>query len=1215
MSLDPSQRNTPEQDRIDKLVLLQSPPSSDQHVPNHIQTAPDAPDDLFQTAGTCLQTGRDKGKNRQMDLDTGTRASTVVRVTQPQTEEQDLSHKYAHIDASRAQPEAALEASQLAPELLMHIFAFLDPVSLSRAAAVCRAWSAIARDDATWRAAFATYFSLEAAQAHRAASLDASATPALRRLTNTSWRHEFQQRVDLLRQWRKSRTPTVLSTPRVDLIKKISLAKQHRLLVSATDTYGVASRSNPWTGKVTKGYLDAEGTANGAGNGNPNVEFSPNVTTLNMNSDASHIFWGFRSGEVGMTIMSRQGTNARGAIRSVRFTPRASHSGPVSVIAIPFASDSDGAHGPGRSPERLRQAMAMLGDVGSTFVTAGFDGTVRMWSSNRSWPLWIASCSPKTPISNAISSATPAQINPDAAMPLRALAYDAKSGIVAAGSTTGKIFVWSNIDVAALLRIPPAATDPDHLRNGDPTPETLEAHALFLRLSQSIRATTIDVPSNAGTQAAVDSLFIDSASSISATGTPFSDPNAEDCSVLAHHSGARVLLRHRLFQDPSHAVETTVLGAAVMDEITTIRPDFEPRLPKRDSRSSAAQSPSTSVFASPTLSATRPEPGSTALTPPPTLILGPLPFNSYNGPGQYPERKFVCVGTKAGSLFLFDWESSGTVFDELTQQDWQGHNPPRFRGEKQLLPSIGWEAHHTAITALEITPLHIFVGTSDGTIKVYDSLAGDLIRTINDRTATRHPARMLAAGELTETEAARFRVTQIIADNECLVASIGHQILAFRAEPVLSKRAAAAAAAASTKSKGGRPRLSDNKYVMQVELKRDLRESQVQLEAENAERQAEYSKIRNRQEFELEGLSEQEALEYALMLSRDQEAASATAKAQYMGGSGYVPGSHASGSRNQISVPEQMVDDPELADALEQIALAESKAEAERHVEPAASFYDRVHRASRRSSGSSSIKATRRYGLLEDQDFGSSHDELDDDDELEPYLRRLPSPLPSPSPSPSPSASPYLTGVCSPPASRAWTILSQAGSSATTPAHSSDRWGKMSKVRTVNVPSSARLSSRTSTEAVSSSLGSNLSPPELSSPHDFPAMSAGGSVSGSLGASPHAQAVRRASSGWTSPAVASAGAMRHWNTSPNLRPVADASLPHSTAHRPSPWSSRTPSSSAQPSLLAASLHSAPDSLHAPLHSHTAHPAAHPELDDLNLAIQLSLVEHQSRLDQ
>ncbi|KAJ9474444.1 F-box domain-containing protein [Pseudozyma hubeiensis] len=1143
MSLDPDQTQPFEQERIQNLALLQSPPRSARHDDAPTDTAPGASDVLTQDADP-----RDKGKRRESDLGIHTVSPAVVRVTDPQLADRDWSKANGHLNAFAAQPATpAIDIARIAPELLMRIFAFLDPISLSRAAAVCRSWASIARDDATWRAAFSTYFSLEAAQAHRTASLEASATPALRRLTTSSWRHEFQQRVDLLRQWRKTRTPTVLSTPRVDLIKKISLSKQHNLLISATDTYGVASRSNPWTGKVIKGYLDAEGTANGAGNGNPNVEFSPNVTAINTSSDASHIFWGFRSGEVAMTVLSRQGTNARGAVKNLRFTPRASHSGPVTAIAIPFASDSDGAHGPGRSPERLRQAIAALGDVASTFVTAGYDGTVRMWSGHRSWPIWIASCSTKTPISNAMATATPAQTNPEPAAPICALAYDAKNGIVAAGSTNGKVFVWSNIDVAAFLRIPAEATDPDHLRNGAPTQETLEAQAHFLRLSQSILATTIELPPGASAEVAISSIHIDAAPSMAGKGTD-AGLSAEACSILVHHSGARVLLRHRVFQDASLPAETTVMGAAVMDEITAVRVDFEPRLAKRDPRSSAVQSPSTSAYASPMLAAQ----SDAGVNSPSTLVLGPS--TTYDGSGQYPERKFVAVGTRAGSLFLFDWESSGTVFDERTQREWQASSTtPRFLGSKQLLPSIGWEAHHTSITALDITPLCIFVGTSDGTIKVYDSLSGDLIRTINDRSATRRDGRMLASGELSGEEAGRWRVGQIISDGDGLVACIGHQVLAFKVENVKRE------VSATEKGKGrGKGRLGDSKGASQVELRRDLRESKVELEKEERERREEYGRIRKRREMEVEGLSEQEALEYALMLSRDEEAEIEREKARVKG---YVPGSHASSSRKKIEVPEQVVDDPDLADALEQIALAESKAE----VQHRESFYDSIPKS---------------YRLLEDQDFGAA-DDLDDS--LDVYHRPA-------SATPSPSASPYLSGVGSPSNSRAWTILSQAGSNVSTP--SSDRWGKMSKVRTVNVSRSAR--STPGGEEGGWSLGSNLGVPEIQSPTEFPLMT--GSSAGSPAGGPKEGFFRRSSS------TAAQGSLGRWNKSPNLRPVASP---------PSAWS--TSKNNNRPSLLTTSLKSSSE-LGDKGKSRAV--AAEEELDDdVKFAIQLSLAEQRSQTEQ
>ena len=58
------------------------------------------------------------------------------------------------------------------------------------------------------------------------------------------------------------------------------LAEQHNgpAILSTSLQYGVIARSLPLNGKVLKGYLNATGTANGLGIGNPNVEFNPDVS-------------------------------------------------------------------------------------------------------------------------------------------------------------------------------------------------------------------------------------------------------------------------------------------------------------------------------------------------------------------------------------------------------------------------------------------------------------------------------------------------------------------------------------------------------------------------------------------------------------------------------------------------------------------------------------------------------------------------------------------------------------------------------------------------------------------------------------------------------------------------------------------------------------------------------------------------------------------------
>ena len=135
------------------------------------------------------------------------------------------------------------------------------------------------------------------------------------------------------------------------------------------------------------------------------------------------------------------------------------------------------------------------------------------------------------------------------------------------------------------------------------------------------------------------------------------------------------------------------------------------------------------------------------------------------------EHKFVCAGTASGCIGVWEWDDDGEVYDEQAQVAWQGAEPAV--AERQVRPALVIEAHHTAITALAFSPLLLFAGCEDGTIKALDALTGSLVRVFNERTARRHPARMLAAGELTQEEAARFRVTHMMAADDMFVAAIG----------------------------------------------------------------------------------------------------------------------------------------------------------------------------------------------------------------------------------------------------------------------------------------------------------------------------------------------------------------------------------------------------------------------------------------------------------
>lgn len=86
-------------------------------------------------------------------------------------------------------------------------------------------------------------------------------------------------------------------------------------------------------------------------------------------------------------------------------------------------------------------------------------------------------------------------------------------------------------------------------------------------------------------------------------------------------------------------------------------------------------------------------------------------------------------------------------------------------------------------------PILVVFVRLDGTIRCYDPLTSTLLRVFKDRSASRLPSRLLAAGLLDATEEERWQVSKIRADLNGVVASVGGRILSWRiAEDVFKKR-------------------------------------------------------------------------------------------------------------------------------------------------------------------------------------------------------------------------------------------------------------------------------------------------------------------------------------------------------------------------------------------------------------------------------------------
>ena len=181
-------------------------------------------------------------------------------------------------------------------------------------------------------------------------------------------------------------------------------------LLTASLQYGIVARSYPLTGKVLRGYLDASGTANGLGHGNPNLEFSPHVTAIALASEGrtAKVLWGFRNGEVAVTTSVRaMDGNRPSAAKHTRCKVEDCHEGAVCALAW---GTEVGQEGP------------------TAFVTGDMHGQVKLWDAKHTRCLW--------------ASLKKEGIERDACIKV---AVDVPRGVVAATTASNKISVWSGI--------------------------------------------------------------------------------------------------------------------------------------------------------------------------------------------------------------------------------------------------------------------------------------------------------------------------------------------------------------------------------------------------------------------------------------------------------------------------------------------------------------------------------------------------------------------------------------------------------------------------------------------------------------------------------------------------------------------------------------------------------------------------------------------------
>ncbi|KIP06773.1 hypothetical protein PHLGIDRAFT_447695 [Phlebiopsis gigantea 11061_1 CR5-6] len=302
----------------------------------------------------------------------------------------------------------------LPTESLTHVTSFLDPNSLFALAGVSKRLHEHIEDENTWRRAFVYQFLGIPPEGDIYVSSNPDGVPGkalILRREETSWKREFVHRWNLRRRWENVRPTTISHVPLHSNVSEIHLmpsASSAPALLTASLRYGVVARSYPLTGKILRGYLDASGTLNGIGNGNPNAEFTPDVTRCVLSADGgtARVLWGFRTGAVAVTTASRAMESARAVgARYVRCTVADAHEGTVEDAA--WVADN--------------------GNASTFFITGGADGRVKIWDAKKAACVWTSS--PKI-----------GQVIKD---PCVKVAVDATAGVVAAALKSGEIIVWA----------------------------------------------------------------------------------------------------------------------------------------------------------------------------------------------------------------------------------------------------------------------------------------------------------------------------------------------------------------------------------------------------------------------------------------------------------------------------------------------------------------------------------------------------------------------------------------------------------------------------------------------------------------------------------------------------------------------------------------------------------------------------------------------------
>ncbi|KDR73941.1 hypothetical protein GALMADRAFT_227662 [Galerina marginata CBS 339.88] len=767
------------------------------------------------------------------------------------------------------------------PETLVSVTSHLSPPDLLALGCTSVVLAEHVRADNTWRRAFVFHFlgispegdldDTVSGLGHDQRPYSTGRTILLRR-QKESWRDEFIWRYVMIRRWSRSKNLPVTHTP----VVQSPIAAMHLLpsqpasslpataarpktiqglqtpaLLTASTQYGIVARSFPLQGKVLPGYLDASAGArdvlhpnagnghiapgwanlqananlnwgmqwNWAMNGNPNAQFTPNISACSLSSTSGSrsepatatatavIAWGTRAGDVIFTTAPRAmdvGVNPRRAANARNVVD-------LRGIGVRVRRCAVGEKHEG-SVEDVRWVGGEVSGERKFAVTAGADGRVKLWDTSGTTAVLNAdgeddddddSNSMLLWTSDLIVRKERLGVVPEPVVRAEGL-VNAGLGCIVGVTQSGDVHVWAGFRIS---------TDEDDgttaLSATDvwkvvvPCPMTGHDQAA----SPVVKALFIDLTD---TRAGVDGVVFLVAYE--------DDPLFYRISVHLNKNGSKTQVDIMSFGDPNFGRTSVVV------------PFFGLRSSEEGKKKT--------------------------------------------------ESSFVLVGDHIGCVSLYPWNTQGQGQSQLPLQP--------------IAPLRTFEAHRdgASVTALWWDGLTLVTGSSRGTTHVWDGLTFAHLRSFVSpvkrvRGGHQHGAN---ANANVHGEPGREAVKHVLIGeaHDVLVVAVGDCVMAWHAGPVAARdrgdrgggvrgRHAPGTGLHGGKKRGG----GGGVHIRPYEMRQTILESRDMLASEAQTVRAVYGREReHRTGLDNLGLSEVEAVEYVLMLSRDEENARASARAQ-----------------------------------------------------------------------------------------------------------------------------------------------------------------------------------------------------------------------------------------------------------------------------------------------------------------------------------------------